>query len=329
MEPMRFTTAIKICFVKYADFKGTASRREYWYFTLFLWLAYGCTLILDNTIFGVSVTLNEVWAYGPITSIYFLLIFFPSVAVGTRRLREVGKSGWWQLLYLTVVGIIPLAIWLARPPQEEKPDVDEEYDDLLESIYAADFLKNKDTSLKNISLKEHVFALLISFYSYFWFELTWLLSDEIPYLEQFIFNSVFYGAFSVAAAFIFTTCIYILTKKDISRVVFYWLIFFSIFHVAEFAFGVEELIDALNNDFGVSMACQMAKDEKAGAFFSFFAGISVSDVRDACEAQKSLPLLVVFSIVYNLAILFIFKYLNRKFPVISFKPREGSVADEN
>lgn len=340
MEPIRFTTAVKICLVKYADFKGKASRPEYWYFALFAWLVFGCAIILDASILDVSIDFDEDWPYGPIASVGMLLTFVPGIAVGTRRLREVGKSGWWQFLSLTVVGMIPLVIWLARPPQEKKPDLDEAYDNLLESRHKADGLdkirehwKNQTSVRKNFSLKEHVFALLICFYTYSWFELTWLLDiadiSDVPYPGDFIVASMLYGAFSLAAAFVFTTSFYILSKKDISRLVFYWLIFFSIIHVVQFSVGVAEIIDSFESDVRVKLACKLTENKKADVFFSLFAGISASDVRDVCESQKSLPLLFFFSIAYNLTILFIFKYLNRRFPVNNFKPREGSIADEN
>ena len=40
-----------------------------------------------------------------------LLIVIPNISVTTRRLHDVGRSGWWQLLYITIVGIIPLLYW--------------------------------------------------------------------------------------------------------------------------------------------------------------------------------------------------------------------------
>ena len=39
--------------------------------------------------------------------------FFPSVAAGARRLHDVGKSGWWQLIAITIIGMIPLIIWMS------------------------------------------------------------------------------------------------------------------------------------------------------------------------------------------------------------------------
>jgi len=48
-----------------------------------------------------------------------MLTFLPSIAAGCRRLHDVNKSGWWQLISLTVIGIIPLIFWLASKPVKE------------------------------------------------------------------------------------------------------------------------------------------------------------------------------------------------------------------
>lgn len=42
-----------------------------------------------------------------------LLLLLPSLAVGARRLHDIGRSGWWQLLIFTVIGIISLIVWWA------------------------------------------------------------------------------------------------------------------------------------------------------------------------------------------------------------------------
>ena len=39
---------------------------------------------------------------------------------GCRRLHDVGKSGWWQLISFTIIGLIPLIIWLASDTHKKK-----------------------------------------------------------------------------------------------------------------------------------------------------------------------------------------------------------------
>ena len=48
-----------------------------------------------------------------ISYIYSLAVFVPSLAVGVRRLHDMGKSGWFLLIGLIpIVGWILLIIWL-------------------------------------------------------------------------------------------------------------------------------------------------------------------------------------------------------------------------
>ena len=94
--------ALKSAFYNYANFSGTASRSEFWWFFLFSTVV----TLLFSFIFGDSSALT-IYVSG------FLAI--PSVSVGTRRLRDVNKSGWWQLLWIVIIiGWIPLVIWLSR-----------------------------------------------------------------------------------------------------------------------------------------------------------------------------------------------------------------------
>ena len=48
-----------------------------------------------------------------LVGIVTLVLVLPSIAVGTRRLHDIGKSGWGQLLYLTIIGGILVLVWLA------------------------------------------------------------------------------------------------------------------------------------------------------------------------------------------------------------------------
>ena len=112
---MDFATSIKTCFSKYAVFKGRASRSELWWFALFLFIAGIVTFIVDVMILGYS---SE--GYGPINIIFSVITFLPGLAVGARRLHDINKSGWWQLISLTIIGIILLIIWFATVGENKK-----------------------------------------------------------------------------------------------------------------------------------------------------------------------------------------------------------------
>lgn len=100
---MTFGESIKTCFSKYAEFSGRAERTEYWWFELFLLLLMIGAGMLNDTL----------------TNLISLAVMLPSFAVGARRLHDVNKSGWWQLLYLVpIVGWIVLIYWSSQPGQE-------------------------------------------------------------------------------------------------------------------------------------------------------------------------------------------------------------------
>ena len=113
---MNFQTSIKTCFNKYATFSGRASRSEYWFFALFGILGGIVAIIIDVMILGHSLD-NE---YTPINSIFSLVYIIPSIAVTCRRLHDVNKSGWWQLLWFTGIGGILLIIWFATEGEKKK-----------------------------------------------------------------------------------------------------------------------------------------------------------------------------------------------------------------
>lgn len=66
---------------------------------------------MDFMILGDVYLQND---YGPISTIIALLTLIPGFALSARRLHDVGRSGWWMLISLTVIGIIPLFIWFVR-----------------------------------------------------------------------------------------------------------------------------------------------------------------------------------------------------------------------
>ena len=103
---MNFGQSISYCFSNYFNFSGRGSRSEYWWFFLF-----SIMLQMGGSIWDAAS--GDFSGNGLMYWIAYAVVFFPSLAAGARRLHDVGKSGWWQLIAFTVIGLIPLFIWLA------------------------------------------------------------------------------------------------------------------------------------------------------------------------------------------------------------------------
>ena len=112
---MNFQNSIKTCFNKFAVFSGRASRSEFWFFVLFGFLGGIITVIIDVMILGYPYEEN-----GPINLIFSVTLIIPSIAVTARRLHDINKSGWWQLLWITIIGGILLIIWHASEGENKK-----------------------------------------------------------------------------------------------------------------------------------------------------------------------------------------------------------------
>lgn len=105
---MDFATAIRTCFAKYATFEGRASRPEYWWFVLFLLLGNLAAGIIDAALLGANA--------GIVGALFSLATILPALAVGARRLHDIGRSGWWLLIALVpILGTLVLLWWFVQP----------------------------------------------------------------------------------------------------------------------------------------------------------------------------------------------------------------------
>jgi uncharacterized membrane protein YhaH (DUF805 family) len=93
-----FGEAIQLGLKKYATFDGRASRSEFWWFILFT--------ALVSAIVGV-------FHSDALTSLVSIILLLPSLAIGARRLHDTGRSGWWLIIAITVIGYIVLIIFWA------------------------------------------------------------------------------------------------------------------------------------------------------------------------------------------------------------------------
>jgi uncharacterized membrane protein YhaH (DUF805 family) len=76
-----FIDAIKLGSSNYFNFNGRATRAEYWWFVLFL--------VPVSLITWIPLIGQVIW----------LATSIPTISLTTRRLHDIGKSGWWQLAY--------------------------------------------------------------------------------------------------------------------------------------------------------------------------------------------------------------------------------------
>jgi uncharacterized membrane protein YhaH (DUF805 family) len=103
---MGFQEAVATCFSKYVDFEGRASRPEYWFFVLFVFVAGLVLRLIGHLLFG-----------GIMLSLLFnLAVFLPHIAVGARRLHDIDRSGWFLLLaFIPIVGWLVLLYFMVQP----------------------------------------------------------------------------------------------------------------------------------------------------------------------------------------------------------------------
>ena len=86
---------------KYAEFTGRARRKEYWFFILFyILIAIGLSFIDKALGLGYEST-------GLLSGLFGLAMFLPALAVGVRRMHDIGRSGWWVL-----ISLVPFVGWL-------------------------------------------------------------------------------------------------------------------------------------------------------------------------------------------------------------------------
>jgi len=98
---MDFKQSVTTCLKKYIEFNGRAGRPEFWWFML-------ATLIVQIL---VSAILGDIVAV-----LVNLALLLPSLSAGARRLHDMGKSGWFQLLwFIPLLGWAVMIYFLVQP----------------------------------------------------------------------------------------------------------------------------------------------------------------------------------------------------------------------
>jgi uncharacterized membrane protein YhaH (DUF805 family) len=102
---VQFGEAIKNGFQNYANFRGVASRSEFWYWTLFTVLVSLGTSIVDSAI-GLALDMQ---AFTLVNTLGSLALLLPGLAVAVRRFHDAGFSAWWYSI--PQVATLIVLIW--------------------------------------------------------------------------------------------------------------------------------------------------------------------------------------------------------------------------
>ena len=107
-----FPDAIRLGFQHYFDFRSRSTRAEYWLLLLFVILTQQALNVVNIRI-GI---------------LFGLAVLIPGLALGTRRLHDINKSGWWLLMWFgiflirfgifLIAPVIVLIVWHTKPSDE-------------------------------------------------------------------------------------------------------------------------------------------------------------------------------------------------------------------
>jgi len=108
---------------QYANFKGRASRKEFWMFILFQSAFVALAYIINYRIFDLGD--SPVWQFYTLYGISWLLLIYifgtiiPTAAITVRRLHDAGRSGIWfyfpfalRVLFFVAGIFIDIQQWL-------------------------------------------------------------------------------------------------------------------------------------------------------------------------------------------------------------------------
>ena len=133
---MNIKEAVVSVLKNWNNFSGRACRSEFWYFCLALFIASFLIAVIETILYATVEGFPTILTYGiefrdkewqsvqnpigPLTLIFNAIILFPYISVTSRRLQDRNISGWWQLSYLTIIGVFIIFILLMLPSKEDE-----------------------------------------------------------------------------------------------------------------------------------------------------------------------------------------------------------------
>jgi uncharacterized membrane protein YhaH (DUF805 family) len=95
----------------FIKFNGRSCRTESRYFLIFNILI-GVSAGLIDMLMGFTIEIIPGVPTLILSEITRGILILPNTSLIIRRLHDINKSGWWMLLFFTIVGIIPMLYWL-------------------------------------------------------------------------------------------------------------------------------------------------------------------------------------------------------------------------
>ena len=95
----------------FIKFNGRSCRTEARYFLIFN-IIIGLTAGLIDMLMGFTIEIIPGIPTLILSEITRGILILPNTSLIIRRLHDINKSGWWMLLFFTIVGLIPMFYWL-------------------------------------------------------------------------------------------------------------------------------------------------------------------------------------------------------------------------
>ena len=92
------------------EYRGRSSIYESRYFFLFNFIVIIIAFSVDINL-GLKKEILPGYSTYLLTETVRIILFFPNLSLGVRRLHDINKSGWWVLLSFTIIGVFPLFYW--------------------------------------------------------------------------------------------------------------------------------------------------------------------------------------------------------------------------
>ena len=127
---MKPSTSLRKVFIEnYFNFKGRATRTEYWWPTIFILVLTNVLYMIGGLIFpeyGCIYTCEELTPIDYAPNVVNAIAIIPLLAVLFRRYHDINKSGWWFLFPVIPTVIFSFvsiyAILVEIPPESTEPD---------------------------------------------------------------------------------------------------------------------------------------------------------------------------------------------------------------